>query len=208
MGKPLAVVSTVVALGVAPAAQGASIHRSRVQVRHDPLSCLKAAKLEEAEHRGVEGSSDGSEQAGVAAAEASLAPVSRRLTASLADWTSEDVLSLIEGRVKEGQRLEYKGEVELDAMRQRREATKDASGLANAQGGILIYGVEEEQLPDGRRVPTAPKPLSRRSRAGATRGCPRLCGYPAAQHGGSAGHGGRLLPHRPCLSAARSATHG
>jgi hypothetical protein len=37
MGKPLAIVSTVVALGVAPAAQGASIHRSRVQVRHDLL---------------------------------------------------------------------------------------------------------------------------------------------------------------------------
>ena len=86
--------------------------------------------------------------------------MSRRLEAPLADWTADDVLALIEERVDEGQRLEYKRELNLDDRKQSKEAAKDVSGLANAQGGLLIYGVEEEELDDGRRIPTAPRPLT------------------------------------------------
>jgi hypothetical protein len=83
-----------------------------------------------------------------------------RLEALLSDWTADDVLALIEERIDEGQRLEYKRELNLDDRKQSREAAKDNSGLANAQGGLLIYGVEEEELDDGRRVPTAASPLT------------------------------------------------
>lgn len=83
-----------------------------------------------------------------------------RLVAPLADWSASDVLALVEERIEEGQRLEYKRELPLDRPSERREAAKDVSGMANAQGGLLIYGVEEEQLSDGRQVPTAPTPIT------------------------------------------------
>jgi hypothetical protein len=86
--------------------------------------------------------------------------MARRLDAPLTDWTADDVIALIDERIDEGQRLEYKRELVLDSKSQRREAAKDASGLANAQGGLLIYGVEEKELDDGRRLPTAPRPLT------------------------------------------------
>lgn len=42
----------------------------------------------------------------------------------------------------------------------RSEAAKDISGRADAAGGMLIYGIEEETLSVGRRVPFAPTPLT------------------------------------------------
>jgi hypothetical protein len=86
--------------------------------------------------------------------------MTRRLEAPLVEWTADDVLALLKGGIDEGQRLEYKRELKLDDRKQSREAAKDASGLANAQGGLLIYGVDEEELKDGRRRPTAPRPLT------------------------------------------------
>ena len=86
--------------------------------------------------------------------------MTRRLKAPLADWTADDVLALIEEGIDEGQRLEYKRELNLDDQKQSREAAKDSSGMGNAQGGLVIYGVEEKELEDGRRVPVAPYPLN------------------------------------------------
>lgn len=77
----------------------------------------------------------------------------------LSEWSVDDVLALVAERVEEGQRLDDKGDLHLDNPKERREAAKDASGFANAQGGLLIYGVAEEELPDGRRLPTEPTPL-------------------------------------------------
>src|SRR5687767_10733134 len=31
--------------------------------------------------------------------------------------------------------------------------------MANASGGLLVYGVEEREVPDGRRIPTGATPL-------------------------------------------------
>lgn len=77
----------------------------------------------------------------------------------LDEWEADDVLALIEGRIEEGQRLEFKRQLDLDTAKQRSEACKDASGLANSQGGLLIYGVEEEEQDDGRRIPIRAVPL-------------------------------------------------
>jgi hypothetical protein len=86
--------------------------------------------------------------------------VSTRLYKPLGDWTTDDVRALVDERTEEGQRLEYKRELNLGAREERLEAAKDASGMANASGGLLIYRVEEEELSDGRRIPVRVTPLT------------------------------------------------
>jgi len=86
--------------------------------------------------------------------------LTRRLTKPLDEWEASDVLALVDEQIEEGQRLEYKRQLDLETPKKRCEAAKDTSGLANAQGGLLIYGVEEEEQKDGRRVPAQPIPLS------------------------------------------------
>lgn len=83
----------------------------------------------------------------------------RRLSKPIDEWDAADVEALIDQRIEEGQRLEYKRQLDLDTPKNRCEAAKDVSGLANAQGGLLIYGVEEEEQADGRRVPSRATPL-------------------------------------------------
>ncbi|HEV7401201.1 MAG TPA: ATP-binding protein [Solirubrobacterales bacterium] len=83
-----------------------------------------------------------------------------RLTKPLEEWEAADVLALVEERVEEGQRLEFKRQLNLDTTKQRSEACKDASGLGNSQGGLLVYGVQEEEQDDGRRIPTRATPLN------------------------------------------------
>ncbi|MEZ5078912.1 MAG: ATP-binding protein [Solirubrobacterales bacterium] len=84
----------------------------------------------------------------------------RRLTKPLDEWEPSDVLALVEEQIEEGQRLEYKRQLDLETPKKRSEVAKDVSGLANAQGGLLIYGVEEEECEDGRRVPAKATPLA------------------------------------------------
>lgn len=84
----------------------------------------------------------------------------RRLTKPLDEWEASDVLALIEEQIEEGQRLEYKRQLDLETPKKRSEAAKDVSGLANAQGGLLIYGIEEKTLEDGRRLPVKATPLA------------------------------------------------
>jgi hypothetical protein len=86
--------------------------------------------------------------------------ITRRLTKPLDEWEASDVLALVEEQIEEGLRLEYKRQLDLETPKKRCETAKDVSGLANAQGGLLIYGVEEEAQEDGRRVPVRPMPLN------------------------------------------------
>jgi hypothetical protein len=83
-----------------------------------------------------------------------------RLLKPLDEWTTDDVRALVSERVEEGQRLEYKRELKLGSRTEKAEAAKDVSGMANATGGLLVYGVGEEQLEDGRRLPTRLSPLA------------------------------------------------
>jgi hypothetical protein len=59
-------------------------------------------------------------------------------------WTLADVEDLIKAKLPEGQRLEYKQALHLDTPTQKAEVAKDVSGLANAQGGLLFFGIEED----------------------------------------------------------------
>lgn len=60
------------------------------------------------------------------------------------DEVSEiDLKELIETKVPEGLRLEYKREMYGNSDAEKREALKDISALANSAGGHLLIGVEE-----------------------------------------------------------------
>jgi hypothetical protein len=85
-------------------------------------------------------------------------PVDRRLLEPVADWALEDVQALVDERIAEGQRLDYKQELPLERDKDRAELAKDISGMANAQGGLLIYGVAEDDSDEPRPVGMTPLP--------------------------------------------------
>jgi hypothetical protein len=64
------------------------------------------------------------------------------------EWDESDILSLIENRVPESLKLEFKA---CDALRQsnkflRPELIKDVSALANSVGGTIVYGIKEAKV--------------------------------------------------------------
>lgn len=79
-----------------------------------------------------------------AGAPPSVSRMERRLFEPLCQWSLEDVQALVSGRISEEQRLDYKQELQLARDKDRAELAKDVSGMANAQGGIIIYGVAED----------------------------------------------------------------
>lgn len=84
----------------------------------------------------------------------------RRLLKPLADFDANDIQGLIDGRVPEGQRLEYKRQLDLEKPKEKHEAAKDVSGFGNATGGLVIYGIEERTEEDGSVVPVRLTPLT------------------------------------------------
>ncbi|HEY0492857.1 MAG TPA: ATP-binding protein, partial [Candidatus Dormibacteraeota bacterium] len=63
-------------------------------------------------------------------------------------WTKEDLDALVAAKVPEGMRLEYKEAMPLSSPSQKAEVAKDVSGLANAQGGWLFFGIAEDESDD------------------------------------------------------------
>jgi Putative DNA-binding domain len=73
-------------------------------------------------------------------------------------WSSRHLQYLIDNRVEEGVRLDYKQEMSLDSRSRKLEAAKDVSALANTHGGRLIVGLieDDESAPIGfKAVPNA-----------------------------------------------------
>lgn len=61
------------------------------------------------------------------------------------NYTIEDIKSLISNEVEENVHLDYKAAAALEKNdKKRTEITKDVSAFANSDGGIIIYGVSEE----------------------------------------------------------------
>lgn len=56
-----------------------------------------------------------------------------------------DINELINNRVAENIRLEYKKTLDLKNSYQKKEFLKDITGFANSEGGLIIYGVEENK---------------------------------------------------------------
>lgn len=61
-------------------------------------------------------------------------------------YTESDLLGLVNGKIEEGYSLEYKRSDALDLRQDKckSEISKDVSALCNASGGVIIYGIVEE----------------------------------------------------------------
>ena len=59
-------------------------------------------------------------------------------------WTENKIQRYIDSEIEESLTLEYKsGDALGKSDYQKQEITKDVSAMANAAGGILIYGISE-----------------------------------------------------------------
>lgn len=73
--------------------------------------------------------------------------------------TISDVLALISGGVEESTILEYKSNIDTSNDSWKKEMAKDVSALANANGGMIIYGVKEFDDPHKRFLPEKLTPI-------------------------------------------------
>ena len=72
------------------------------------------------------------------------------------DFHWNDIQDLIENEVEENLHLDYKDERALDSQKID-EITRDVSAFANADGGIIIYGISED---NNSHKPLKPTPIS------------------------------------------------
>lgn len=63
----------------------------------------------------------------------------------LEEQTLEDLLDFLRQKVGENLTLDYKREISPDKDKDKAELCKDVSALANAAGGMIVYGVAEEK---------------------------------------------------------------
>lgn len=61
-----------------------------------------------------------------------------------------DLQALIDSGERESVGLDYKSDLGIATDEQKKEFLADVSSLANAKGGFLVFGVEEERAPDGK----------------------------------------------------------
>lgn len=73
--------------------------------------------------------------------------------------TIADVSALITNGVDESTTLEYKSEIDISNDSWKKEMAKDVSAMANANGGIIIYGVKEFDDPEKRFLPEKITPI-------------------------------------------------
>ena len=66
------------------------------------------------------------------------------------------VRHLVDDKVSEGPRLDYKQTIALKSEKERFEAAKDISSFANEIGGTLIYGIPEDRKSDEIAIPLKP----------------------------------------------------
>ena len=70
------------------------------------------------------------------------------------EWKQETLQAYIDDGVQESQRIEYKAAEALGKSDPRKiQITKDVSAMANAAGGIIIYGMREHDAPEKRHLP-------------------------------------------------------
>jgi predicted HTH transcriptional regulator len=62
----------------------------------------------------------------------------------LSEQEYAEVDAYLQQRIGENLTLDYKRELSTSSDRDRGELCKDVSALANSQGGMIIYGVDED----------------------------------------------------------------
>ncbi len=66
--------------------------------------------------------------------------------AAKSEYTSDDIQSLIDHHYEESVHLEFKGPGALDKTEKKRdEISKDVASFANSDGGVIVYGVDEDK---------------------------------------------------------------
>lgn len=71
-----------------------------------------------------------------------------------------DLQSLIDNEIEESTELEYKSSFAMENPKWKEELAKDVSAMANANGGIIIYGIREKEGGNGHSVPSEVLPIS------------------------------------------------
>lgn len=66
----------------------------------------------------------------------------------LSEITEADIQALVDTKAQESLTLEFKSALDLSRERDKKEAAKDVSAMANAAGGLIVYGVEEGTVGD------------------------------------------------------------
>lgn len=72
----------------------------------------------------------------------------------------DDLRSLIDNEIEESTELEYKRKFADDKNQRRADIAKDVSAMANANGGIIIYGLNEKEGTMGHSIPEKVTPIS------------------------------------------------
>lgn len=72
-------------------------------------------------------------------------------------WQEADIQALIDDSVEEGQHLDYKDSRALSKADWKKDVCKDVSAMANADGGVIIYGVTEAEFQDGKKRKIRPQ---------------------------------------------------
>ena len=62
----------------------------------------------------------------------------------LAQWTTEDVTDVLASRPREGRGIDYKRELSISRGDDVKDFLADVSAFANASGGVILFGIEEE----------------------------------------------------------------
>ena len=70
----------------------------------------------------------------------------------LSELTKADVERLVTDQVPEGRTLDYKRDAPTAKEDDKRELARDVAGLANTDGGDLVYGIEEAKDADGKNL--------------------------------------------------------
>jgi hypothetical protein len=78
-------------------------------------------------------------------------------------WTHKTILDLIQNQIEESLNLEYKAADALDKSSdsKKKEIAKDVSAMANSDGGTIIYGIKEYDVPEKRHLPDRIDPVNR-----------------------------------------------
>lgn len=78
------------------------------------------------------------------------------------NWTEAKLQNFINSGIEESLTLEYKAADALDRSEyKKKEMTKDVSAMANAAGGVLIYGISEFTAENKRHLPEKITPVNR-----------------------------------------------
>lgn len=82
------------------------------------------------------------------------------LSLNIDSWTDATVQQLVTDQIPESLTVEFKRDLPVATPSEKREVAKDISAMANSAGGWIVYGVDEQQGPNGIKVAAAMSPLT------------------------------------------------